>query len=601
MFELCKECRRAYNFSGDLDETSEEPSRPRDVQNEAETSTDQQNVENDVSEESRDDGTEGTPVRKRVRVEEMSSVAKEMVECGEDLRVCVKEGESSEGVGVGGRECEAAAGEEGGQESEGEGSEASREGLMVSEASSPEDENGEEQKEEGTPVERGGERGHLTTPVCSACLGLLYEDFIDSLASDVSTELEKADYEHLSSFSLSLSTPLSLMIRQCAVAFYLRENFKITDELAEPRDGYVKETLRHKLYMKLKSKLSPLTSDVESPFQIVIKLDHSRSDMEYQLAAKTWPDAFTDPRRKRRKWRYKKSKSKPVPEQGNSPFNTASIVRALSGATAADFDKSDFLSACQLCTYSVDFLHSPLFVGGRYCKYSRELPQTPWVIDGVRKAETSVQELICDQIQSLVRASQIRFSSSGREDCDVRMLGDGRPFLVELVNPRKTKLNTAEVEAVQLEINSGSNLVEVKRLRVMVKADAVQLKEGEAEKKKVYRALVWAPQGVTQADLDKLAGMEDTVIHQKTPIRVLHRRALATRDRTIHCMQAELVKSDRFYLNLTTQAGTYIKEFVHGDFGRTQPNLRMILGQDVDIMTLDVCNVLLDWPPPLDD
>ena len=43
-----------------------------------------------------------------------------------------------------------------------------------------------------------------------------------------------------------------------------------------------------------------------------------------------------------------------------------------------------------------------------------------------------------------------------------------------------------------------------------------------------------------------------------------------------------------FKLSLCTQAGTYVKEFVHGDFGRTNPNLCSILGCDVDIMALDV-------------
>jgi hypothetical protein len=33
-------------------------------------------------------------------------------------------------------------------------------------------------------------------------------------------------------------------------------------------------------------------------------------------------------------------------------------------------------------------------VPGRYNKFSRELPQTPWLVDGVRKMETSVEELI---------------------------------------------------------------------------------------------------------------------------------------------------------------------------------------------------------------
>ena len=43
-----------------------------------------------------------------------------------------------------------------------------------------------------------------------------------------------------------------------------------------------------------------------------------------------------------------------------------------------------------------------------------------------------------------------------------------------------------------------------------------------------------------------------------------------------------------FKLTLCTQAGTYVKEFVHGDFGRTKPNLCSILGCEVDIIALDV-------------
>ena len=63
-------------------------------------------------------------------------------------------------------------------------------------------------------------------------------------------------------------------------------------------------------------------------------------------------------------------------------------------------------------------------------------------------------------------------------------------------------------------------------------------------------------------------------------------------------------KSDRilFKLELCTQAGTYVKEFVHGDFGRTTPSLSTILGcDDVDILALDVKNIVMDWPPRLTD
>lgn len=51
-----------------------------------------------------------------------------------------------------------------------------------------------------------------------------------------------------------------------------------------------------------------------------------------------------------------------------------------------------------------------------------------------------------------------------------------------------------------------------------------------------------------------------------------------------------------FIVQVTTQAGTYIKEFVHGDFGRTTPNLTEILGFKADILALDVKSINLDWP-----
>lgn len=51
-----------------------------------------------------------------------------------------------------------------------------------------------------------------------------------------------------------------------------------------------------------------------------------------------------------------------------------------------------------------------------------------------------------------------------------------------------------------------------------------------------------------------------------------------------------------FILHVVTEAGTYIKEFVHGDFGRTKPSIGTIIDDEVDIIALDVVAVNLDWP-----
>ena len=60
------------------------------------------------------------------------------------------------------------------------------------------------------------------------------------------------------------------------------------------------------------------------------------------------------------------------------------------------------------------------------------------------------------------------------------------------------------------------------------------------------------------------------------------------RERTIHKLVATRLSSRFLQLDLTTQAGTYVKEFVHGDFGRTQPNVGALLGCEADIIQLDV-------------
>jgi tRNA pseudouridine synthase 10 len=62
-------------------------------------------------------------------------------------------------------------------------------------------------------------------------------------------------------------------------------------------------------------------------------------------------------------------------------------------------------------------------------------------------------------------------------------------------------------------------------------------------------------------------------------------------------MECKLVPNQPhwFLLHLEAQAGTYVKEFCHGDFGRTSPNVGSLLGgTQVEIHELDVTHIALD-------
>uniref|UniRef100_A0A061RSU6 tRNA pseudouridine(55) synthase n=2 Tax=Tetraselmis sp. GSL018 TaxID=582737 RepID=A0A061RSU6_9CHLO len=123
------------------------------------------------------------------------------------------------------------------------------------------------------------------------------------------------------------------------------------------------------------------------------------------------------------------------------------------------------------------------------------------------------------------------------------------------------------------------------------------MKEGESEKEKTYGALVWTSRALSEEDVDLISNTKDLAIQQATPVRVLHRRAALTRERSIIEMRCHPIpgRPNYAFLVLRTSAGTYIKEFVHGDFGRTLPNLGSLLGCSAEILQLDVLDIHLDF------
>tara|TARA_A100001015_G_scaffold318050_1_gene436714 strand:+ start:671 stop:1027 length:357 start_codon:yes stop_codon:yes gene_type:complete len=112
----------------------------------------------------------------------------------------------------------------------------------------------------------------------------------------------------------------------------------------------------------------------------------------------------------------------------------------------------------------------------------------------------------------------------------------------------------------------------------------------------VYSALVWTERVLTNDEISTLNSIKDINVNQKTPVRVLHRRPNADRAKKVMWLDAKQFPDNPHYLTLRleTSAGTYVKEFCHGDMGRTMPNLGSLLKMRTDILTLDVEGLLED-------
>ncbi len=63
------------------------------------------------------------------------------------------------------------------------------------------------------------------------------------------------------------------------------------------------------------------------------------------------------------------------------------------------------------------------------------------------------------------------------------------------------------------------------------------------------------------------------------------------RDKVVYKVKAEFINAHYMILHVLSSAGTYIKEFVHGDLGRTQPSIGSLLDSEADILQLDVTEV----------
>jgi len=186
------------------------------------------------------------------------------------------------------------------------------------------------------------------------------------------------------------------------------------------------------------------------------------------------------------------------------------------------------------------------------------------------------------------QASSERFHGAGREDINVRCLGTGRPFIIELRLPR---LRDIDLEEMARNINDEAvGRVEVSDLEWCCRKDIPPLKQTRYDK--TYQAQVAFETPVTEESLKKALNlMASRVIQQQTPSRVAHRRAAKVRERRLRSFKVMAFEPRVCELELTCEHGTYVKELLHGDDGRTLPNLAATLDTPCQVTALDVLAV----------
>jgi len=240
-----------------------------------------------------------------------------------------------------------------------------------------------------------------------------------------------------------------------------------------------------------------------------------------------------------------------------------------------------------------------IFIKGSYLKFKRGLPQTKYYCfkckgrgcnfckhKGVL-AEESVEELIAKHALPLFKAEKMLFHGAGREDTDVLMLGNGRPFIIELIKPLKRSIN---LNFLQKKINENEKeKIKVLNLEFSSKAEINKIKH--AMHSKIYEAIVCCEKKINVALLESLKGKK-LGIEQRTPLRVLKRRTDKKRKHEIELISFELLSEKELKIKIKSTAGCYIKEFISSDNNRTKPSLSSLLNNSCNCKQLDVIEIL---------
>ena len=273
-----------------------------------------------------------------------------------------------------------------------------------------------------------------------------------------------------------------------------------------------------------------------------------------------------------------------------------------------DFDKEDVIIMADFRKMLKEDVENPLqvriqinpiFIEGRYNKLVRNIPQTKWPcrkckgrgceacnFTGKQYPE-SVEELLSQTALKYSKGYEAKFHGAGREDIDVRMLGDGRPFVLEIKEPRIRKLDLEKIEREANEAALGKTSYH--NLKYTVRKRKAEIKTSSPDTYKVYRALVECEDEIREEDLDKLQSLH--TIQQRTPIRVSHRRADKIREKEVKELSCKYINPHSFEMIIKTEGGLYIKELISSDEGRSKPSVSEVLGTQAICAELDVIEV----------
>jgi len=244
-----------------------------------------------------------------------------------------------------------------------------------------------------------------------------------------------------------------------------------------------------------------------------------------------------------------------------------------------DTENPDVVFSINLETLDVSSRPSSLFFFGRYKKLEKGIAQKRWIYEKF----PSVEVIIGEKVVPSFEAVDYTMHASGREDIDVTNIA-GRPFVMEIKEAKQRKIDLKELEK---GINKDRR-INVELIGYVPSSFVYLVSDSHFDKS--YRAYIDCAEGLDGKDFEEIIKLKGKMIDQQTPIRVMDRRTDKIRQRKVYGIR--IGKDEQgIYADIDCEAGTYIKELVNGDGGRTDPSFSKATNKKIMCKNLIVTRI----------
>jgi tRNA pseudouridine synthase 10 len=226
---------------------------------------------------------------------------------------------------------------------------------------------------------------------------------------------------------------------------------------------------------------------------------------------------------------------------------------------------------------------SPIFLSGRYVKTIRGISQKK---DKCQKCSgsgcaicnymgaspsNSVEAIIGSSLLEITKGDTTKFSWLGGEDKDSLVLGNGRPFLLQVSNPK--------VRWLKRDLTVDENGV-CAVLKQQLPRLAFQLPSHFTTKTKIT---IQAEQDFPKQSLVTLLNiLENSEVSYQVKSKIVKKK--------IYSVKAQQINEKRFVLTMIADGGLFIKQFVGGQ-DYIEPSISKIIGMKCECVAFDILNV----------